>query len=164
MRRPPKHPWSKLQKRLYLLVDPRIRFQVHCRLVRMQSQRGSTDLPRYWITLDGETIWDYPGQFVVAGGGVRRADGGFIRGYPYSTDVPAISDLIREYIDTPVEDLLTRRFEGDHWGLVNILRAADRRIGRRQWPALQRKTRNHAARQVLNARAGQQDESTDGSI
>lgn len=118
----------------------------------MKSQRGSTDLPRYWITLGDQTIWDYPGQFVDPRGGVRRADGTFIRGYPHSTDISEISDLIREYIDTPVEELLTHHFERDHWGLANILRAADRRIGRRQWPALRRKTDNKAAIQVLNAR------------
>ena len=151
MRAVARRPWSKLQKQLYLLVDPRIRFQIHCRLVRMQSQRGSTDLPRYWITLDGETIWDYPGQFVVPGG-TRRLDDAFVAGYPYSTDVPAISELIREYIDTPADELLTHHFEGDHWGLANILRAADRRIGRRHWPDIKRKTHNQAALKVLAAR------------
>ena len=151
--RAPKHPWSKLQKRLYLLVDPRIRFQIHCSRVRMQSRRGSTDLPRYWITLDNETIWDYPGDFVVAGG-TRRLDDKFVPGYPYNTDVPLISELIRDYIDTPAEELLTRHFDGDHWGLANILRAADRRIGRRQWRDLKKKTHNQAALKVLAARAG----------
>jgi hypothetical protein len=149
--KPPKHPWSKLQKQLYLLIDPAIRFQVHCRVVRMRSQRGSTDLPRYWITLNGETIWDYPGQFVVPGG-TRRTDDKFVKGYPYNTDIPNISQLIREYIDTPADELLTRHFDDDHWGLANILRAADRRIGRRQWPGLKRKTHNQAALKVLAAR------------
>ena len=144
-----------------MLIDPRIRFQIHCRIVRMQSQRGSTDLPRYWITLDGETIWDYPGQFIVEGGDVRRTDGSVIRGYPYSTDVPEISDLIREYIDTPIESLLSHQFDGDHWGLANILRAADRRIGRRQWSALKRKTHNHAAHRVLQARTDKREEPTE---
>lgn len=56
--------WSKLQKELYNLIAPELDFQIHCRAYRMDSQSGSTDLPRYWITLGKETIWDYPGQFV----------------------------------------------------------------------------------------------------
>lgn len=151
MRKPPKHPWSKLQKQLYLLLDPGLDLQIHCAVVRMQSQRGRTDLPRYWITLNGETIWDYPGQFVVPGG-TRGVDGRFVKGYPYNTDIPEISELIRQYIDTAPGELLTSHFENDHWGLANILRAADRRIGRRSWPAMRKKTHNQAALKVLTAR------------
>ena len=160
MSRPPKHPWSKLQKRLYLLVDPHLNFQIHCRLVRMQSQRGSTNLPRYWVTLDGETIWDYPSHF-VAPGGTRRLDGSFVKGYPYNTDISDISQLIREYIDMPPAELLTRHFESDHWGLANILRAADRRVGRRHWPVLKRKIHNQAALKVLAARSRVKAQSND---
>ena len=53
---------------------------------------------------------------------------------------------------TPAAELLTRQFVNDHWGLINILRAADRRIGQRQLPALRRKTHNIAALKVLDAR------------
>ena len=144
--------WSKLQKQLYQLFDPQIRIQVQCRVVRMNSQYGSTDSPRYWITLGKEVIWDYPGQFALSGGGTARADGTKIVGYPHVTDVPLISALIREYIDTPVSLLLSKQFANDHWGLVNILRAADRRIGARQWPKLRRKIYNIAALKVLAER------------
>ena len=144
--------WSKLQSALYRITDPTIRFQIQCRVVRMDSAYGSTDLPRYWITLGKETIWSYPGQFVVPGGATRRVDSPKLTFYPHMTDVPAISDLIREYIDTPVADLLTRQFTNDHWGLVNILRAADRRIGQRQLPLLRRKVHNLAALKVLDLR------------
>ena len=61
-------PWSKLQKEVYLLVDPKLEFQIHCVAYRMCSQWGSTDLPRYWITLDKETIFDYPKQFIHSEG------------------------------------------------------------------------------------------------
>jgi hypothetical protein len=147
-------PWSKLQAALYRLVDPGIRFQLQCRVVRMNSANGSTNLPRYWITLGKEVIWDYPGQFVVpgSGGATRRVDGSALSHYPHQTDVPVISELIREYIDTPAAQLLSRQFGNDHWGLINILRAADRRIGQRQLPQLRRKTHNIAALKVLDAR------------
>jgi hypothetical protein len=144
--------WSKLQSALYRIVEPSIRFQIQCRVVRMSSSYGSTNLPRYWITLGRETIWSYPGQFVVPGGATRRVDSSKLTYYPHVTDVPAISDLIREYIDTPVAELLTKQFANDHWGLVNILRAADRRIGQRQLPLLRRKIHNLAALKVLDVR------------
>jgi hypothetical protein len=118
----------------------------------MNSACGSTDLPRYWITLGKETIWSYLGQFAVPGGATKRVDSSELTYYPFITDVPAISDLIREYIDTPASELLSKQFSNDHWGLVNILRAADRRIGQRQLPALRRKIHNIAALKVLDVR------------
>jgi hypothetical protein len=144
--------WSKLQSALYRIVAPGIRFQLQCRVVRMNSANGGTNLPRYWITLGKETLWAYPDQFALAGGGTRRVDQAKIIWYPHQTDVSDISNLIREYIDTPVAELMSKRFEHDHWGLINILRAADRRIGQRQLPALRRKIHNAAALKVLDAR------------
>jgi len=42
----------------------------------MRSQNGgSTDLPRYWITLDKNVIWDYPKDFIAGNGGVRNFHG-----------------------------------------------------------------------------------------
>ena len=66
--------WSKLQKELYLIIDPNIDFQIHCSVYRMQSRMGSTDLPRYWITLNKEIIFDYPCQFVNAEGEINNPD------------------------------------------------------------------------------------------
>jgi len=118
--------WSKLQKAVEALfvTEPKIRIQ--CRSYRMGSQRGSTNLPRYWVTLDKETIWDYPKDFKAA----------VENGYPYQTDISTFSDLIRQYIDTPLDQLLINSLEQYTWGLTDILRAADRRLGRerlREW-------------------------------
>ncbi|MFB6366319.1 hypothetical protein ACFCP7_20060 [Paenibacillus elgii] len=143
--------WSKLQKELYLIITDQIDFQIHCVAYRMDSVYGSTDLPRYWITLDQDTIWDYPKQFVTYDGGVRNLTG-FVAGYPYTTDISDISKLIREYIETPKNELMSKVFEHDHWGLINILRCADRRIGRRRFKQLRKKIHNKAALKVLQAR------------
>ena len=51
--------WSKLQKSLYLIVADNVDFQIHCSVYRMKSQRGSTDIPRYWITIGKDIIFDY---------------------------------------------------------------------------------------------------------
>jgi hypothetical protein len=140
--------WSKLQKEVYDLIDPKIGFQLHCRLYRMNSQYGSTDLPRYWISIGKEIIWDYPKDFINKPHPERTPP----KFYPYGTDVPDISNLIREYIDTPKNELIDKKFENDHWGLINILRAADRRIGKRQFEKLNIKIKNKAALIVLQKR------------
>ncbi|HEX2620624.1 MAG TPA: hypothetical protein VHL11_10760 [Phototrophicaceae bacterium] len=139
--------WSKLQRGLYNLIAHELDFQIHCAVYRMDSERGSTDLPRYWITLNQDIIWDYPRQFID-----QPTRAGLITVYPYNTDISAISDLIRAYIDTPLAELLTRHFEADYWGLVNILRATDRRIGQRRLSLLKRKIHNRAALKIIEQR------------
>ena len=148
------HRWSKLQKELYLIIDPNIDFQIHCSVYRMQSRMGSTDLPRYWITLNKEIIFDYPCQFVNAEGEIKNfAPNALSIHYPYNSDIRDISHLIREYIDTPKTELMNKHFENDYWGLINILKAADKRIGYRRLEILRKKTGNRAAQKVIAARA-----------
>lgn len=140
-------PWSKLQKKLYTIRADGIRFQIQCRLYRMKSQCGSTDFPRYWITLDKEIIWDYPKDFINTPHPGRKPK----VAYPYITDISAISDLIREYVDTPKEQLMSKSFERDYWDLIDIFRAVDKRIGLRRLDEL-KKTKNLAARKIVEKR------------
>ena len=144
-------PWSKLKRDLSKIIDDSINFQIHCVAYRMDSQYGSTNLPRYWITLGKETIWDYPKDFVKEDGTKNYLDKK-IHAYPYSSDVPDISDLLREYIDTPKEIIFEKHFENDKWGLANILKSADRRIGKRRLVELQSKTHNVAANKIIEER------------
>mgnify|MGYP000855690618 CR=1 FL=1 len=145
--------WSKLAKRLYELVDESIDFKLHCTVYRMQSRRGSTDLPRYFITLAGEIIFDYPKDFVLKSGGVKSlAQGALTKIYPYGNDISNIGELIREYIDTPKEELFAKHFDADEWGLVNILKAADKRIGKRRLQILAKNRKNQAMQKVIAAR------------
>ncbi len=134
--------WSKLQKQIYNLLLPELELQIHCAAYPMRSQYGSTDLGRYWITLGREIIWDYPKDFA----GAKRK-------YPYTTDIAAISELVREYVDTPVEALLRKRFDQDMWGLTAILKAADRRLGRERLTLVLGDEESEAARRVLARRA-----------
>ena len=84
-----------------------------------KSQSSEPQIPRYWVTIGKgktkETVWDYPGDFEVCP-------------YEWTEDVPDISNLIREYIDTPRSKVKTRVFENDKFGLVNVLRQYDRRF------------------------------------
>lgn len=157
------HRWSKLQKELYLIIDPRINFQLHCSVYRMQSQWGSTDLPRYWITLGKEIIFDYPKQFVNGDGLIDNLSAqGKDMVYPYNCkDICSISNLIRAYIDTPVDEIMTKHYDQDFWGLANILRAADRRIGLRRLETLRKRKGNLAAQKVILARRSLQNKSAD---
>lgn len=143
-------PWSKLQKEYYLLIADGLNIQLQCRAYRMDSQMGSSNLPRYWITLNKETIWDYPKHFV----GREHPKRAEMEGYPYITDIPDISNLIREYIDTPKDELFDKEFKNDHWGLTDILKASDKRIGKRRLPELQKNLNDEAALKVVQARKG----------
>ena len=113
--------WSKLQKSLYLIVSDKVDFQIHCSIYRMKSQRGNTNLPRYWITIDNEIIFDYPKQFM------NNKEN---QNYPYETQISDISECIREYSDCPVNFFLEKNFENDLWGLTDILKAVDKRLGK----------------------------------
>ena len=113
--------WSKLQKSLYSIVSDKVDFQIHCSVYRMNSQRGKTDLPRYWITIGKDIIFDYPKQFMSSDQNKK---------YPYETQISDISDCIREYIDCPVNLLPEKKFDNDTWGLTDILKAVDKRLGK----------------------------------
>ena len=146
--------WSSLQRQLYQLVDEEIDFQLHLSKYRMRSARGSTDLPRYWISLKDEIIFDYPKQFIRKG-----EDGNFIENlkgeraeYPYITDISKISDLIREYIDTPKEEIFSKQFENDAWGLADIIKAADRRIGKSRLEQLKSATDSEVVKKIIDCR------------
>ncbi len=142
--------WSKLQKSLMQMVSPTVKLQIHCAVYDMKSQYGSTGLPRYWITLSKEIIWDYPRQFVS----LLSLAPGAINPWPYATDISEISGLIREYIDTPREQLLEKTFPDDRWNLTELLRAADRRIGVERLRALAETTSNPAVQKILTLRLG----------
>lgn len=150
--------WSKLQREIYNLLDESINIQIHCGVYRMNSQRGSTDLPRYWITLDEDVLFDYPKQFLDKrlsdyGRNRRRPEYQTVeKMYPYITDVSTISNIIRDYIDTPLTSLVSCRFEHDEWGITDILKAADRRIGKNKLLEYFSGSEDDAVNKILVAR------------
>lgn len=46
-----------------------------------------------------------------------------------------VSNLIEEYIECPEENLI-QKFKHDQWGLTDIFRVCDRRIGKRRFREL----------------------------
>ena len=136
--------WSKLQKELYNIMDSSVKFQMHCSIYKTRSSwvtkdgKGREMIPRYWITVgdDKKILWDFPNKFMDEIGLVRSYQT-YLDEYPwtdgetyYSRDnYKWVSDLIREYINTPRDKMQTKDF-GRDFGLSNIFRAYDRRIGK----------------------------------
>jgi len=140
--------WSKLQKKYYGFRAGGLNIQLHCNAHRMKSQWGNAKLSRYWITLGKEIIWDYPKDFF----GTKHPEQKCQLEYLYLPDVTDISDLIEEYLNTSKHDIMNKIFDNDKWGLINILRASDRRIGTRRLHKLKKKTNNVAARKIIDVR------------
>jgi len=140
--------WSKLQHELRALFVPDLRLDIQCRVYGMNSARAQTFLPRYWISLKRQTIWDYPKDFPDTG-----------KDYPDVTDVSMIPDLLGLYIDTPRSHLLHRVFADDRWGITDIMKVADRRLGLRRLESMRHEL-SAPALKVLAARAALGRDST----
>ena len=132
-------PFTKLSKEIEKLFVPELKMSMKCLSYPMKSQRGSTSVPRFFIKLDKEIIWDFPKDFPVDGE------------YPYWANQIGISKLIREYIDAPINGLLNKKFEIEHvsvikqylysnhqdnydfnLNLTDLFKVADRRIGKKK--------------------------------
>ena len=140
--------WSKLQSRVYNIMDPALNFQIHCALYEMNSNNGyhGSKLPRYWITIGKDIVFDYPKQFDTTYKYGRNS-------YPWDTDISNISDSIEEYLHTPRNELL-EQFSNDKCKVTDILRLCDRRIGKRQllkmYDTLENETLKNIVRLRLN--------------
>ena len=139
--------WSKLQSRLYGLMESSMDFQIHCALYEMNSNDGyhGSKLPRYFITVGKDIVFDYPKDFDTT------YKYGF-NSYPWDSDISAISDLIEAYIQRPVTDIM-KPFENDRWGLTDILRICDRRVGRRRLQEIKERTLDEKLLQMINKRS-----------
>ena len=118
--------WSKLQKQVHNLFCPELKMKIYCTVYTQYFPQDTFDDPRWWITLDKKIIWDFPSQFL------EWKHPELKNPVEYLDCHGLVSPLLRQYLDTPQDELLTKSFEDDHWGLIDILRAADRRIGKKQ--------------------------------
>jgi hypothetical protein len=110
--------WSKLQRDIYKLIDPNLNLQIQCRAYRMpKSSSHNPQIPRYWITLDKDIIFDFPKNYSLQE-----------KGQMY-IHIPNISQSIREYINTPLSELLNKEFD-NNFGFTDFLKASDRRLGK----------------------------------
>lgn len=104
------------------------------------SQSTTPQIPRFWITLGKEIIFDVP----------KNAT--YRQKHQMYDHIPAISDLIRAYVDAPVDGLVGRVFPNDTFNLADVFKAMDRRIGRRQWDKVP--VTSDAVKKILDLRRG----------
>ncbi len=136
--------WSNLQKALYGIISPDMDFQIHCVAYPMRSKSGwgHESVPRCWITIGKEIVWDFPKCCPQ-----EQLDKMY---YPYCGNLSFISQTIRDYIDCPRNELLTFDEEDRHWGLLPILKVCDHRIGKRRLREMH--TDNPIVRQIIALR------------
>ena len=137
--------WSKLQKRIYAIVDPTIDWQIHCVVYRYNGWNCEHAVPRYFITLNGRIIFDWPKDFPIINDREQYWESISLH---VQTAASRISKAIEDYLNAPIEKQLIMT---DPWGVTDIVRAADRHIGKRRWHELFAVS-NDAARQVLISR------------
>jgi len=130
--------FSRLQKLIQNIWCERLPLQLHCSSYRRE---GASDIGRYWITLDKDIIWQAPGDYYK----VLDKDA-------LDHTATEVTIVLREYLDCPREELLTREFAADQFGLVDVMRAADRRIGLKKLSHLLERHETDPARKVLEAR------------
>jgi len=130
--------FSRLQKLIKSIWCESLPLQLHCSSYRRE---GAADIGRYWITLDKKLIWQAPGDYYE---GLEKD--------ALDHTATEVTIVLRQYLDCPRGELLTREFDADQFGLVDIMRAADRRIGLKKLSHLLERNEIDPARKVLEKR------------
>lgn len=140
--------WSKLQSRLYNIIDENLDFQIHMAVYPMNandSHHGKARmLPRYWITIGKEIVFDYPKEFDTT---YKYG----VNSYPWDSDIEEITNIIEEYIQAPKETIMNS-FENDRWGITDILRACDKRLGKHRLKDLYGKDCSNTVKKIIEQR------------
>ena len=90
--------WSKLQRKLYEVIDLNLNLQVHCIQHRGRGKSCINGIPRFWITLNGEVIFECLHQIMFLHGffdvGISQR--------PYDTDSADICGAVIRYVNAPL--------------------------------------------------------------
>jgi hypothetical protein len=142
-------PWSKLERRLRDLPDPaldmRFRFTVY-RQDAISTPHPTDPASKFWITLGRVTLWAVPSD--RHSGDKAHVDFSARRGPSW------LPEIAFDYLAVPRHELLDWTPPWNGWGLVDILKACDHRIGRRRWAALRSRINEPAALHLLELRSG----------
>ena len=141
--------WSKLKKLIEDLFASGLPLQIHCTAIRTTpDNEGSLAevLGVFKVCLAKNVIWNFPRQFVNEE--TVYPDGG----NQYSFGVRDLNELLRDYLDTPKNALLKKEFSRDFFGLTNILKAADRRLGLERLELHFKDCEQESLRNVLSTR------------
>ena len=158
--------FSKLKKQIDGLFDPVLKMEFCCSAYPMRPKNGyaTRSIPRFYVKLDKKIIWDFPKDFDVDP-----------RSSEWCTD-NGISALVREYIDTPVSEILHKEFSGEYLrfgynrkgspktsrakqsdpdvvvSLTDLFKAADRRIGKEKLVQCSGSVKNFKAYTIICVR------------
>ncbi len=143
-------PWSKFEKRLRDLPDPaldmRFRFWAHRHDVIETPHPGAVAC-KLCIATGRRKLWSVPrGRHSDK----QDDDIGFLG--RCSPGRPA--ELSDEYLPSPRPHLIRGQANGSDRGLVDLLKACHRRLGRRPWPPLRQRLQEPSALRLLDRRAG----------
>jgi hypothetical protein len=151
--------FSKLKKQIDSLFEPSLKMEMCCYAYPIGGKHtwANRDIQRFCVKLDREIIWDYPKDFEA-----------FKLENSIYTDINSgISALIREYIDTPVDELLHKEFKSEHkeyfsylsrrksvvdYQLTDLFKAADRRLGREKLMNWVDESKHPKTSMILNKR------------
>ena len=102
--------------------------------------------------MGGEIIFDFPGQFL------KWKNPDELSAIEYlESEGHTLGLLVDEYLATPKAQLLDKVFERDRWGFTDILKTADRRLGKeRLLTKFASAESGDAAAKVLEARYGKE--------
>ena len=108
--------WSKLKKKVEKLMDKNLNFKIYCNAYEIGS--FGNEIPRWWITINGEIIWDFPKHY-------SQEDW-------YYEDLD-ISQRLDTYINSPSDDInMLIDLTEDQFDLIHLLLTCDKRIGKRR--------------------------------
>jgi hypothetical protein len=152
-------PFSKLKKVIDGLFDPKLKMHFCCYSYPVRSACGSSSIPRFCLKMDKEVIWDFPKDFEI-----KKEQ--FYSWYEYNH----LSELVRDYIDSPIDSLLQKEFKNDKvefpsythvfpegsvtidYKLAELFKTADRRLGKEKLLNWAKTKNNPKVHNILNKR------------
>lgn len=98
--------WSQIQRKLYDLIDPNLKLQVHCAVYPGGGRTCLNGIPRFWVMLGGEVIFDCLHDYMF-----MWQDKNFdIGNLPLEDDIAWCCGIVIRYFQAPVDCLMTLQF------------------------------------------------------
>lgn len=158
-------PFSKLKKIIGSLFDEKLKMEFCCIAYPIRGQWANNSIPRFYLKMGKEIIWDFPIDFDLAKSP-----------FYYWAGNNNIVELVREYIDTPPDQLLNKEFKLEtnefyseipgtrkkeqiiiNYKLTDLFKAADRRLGKEKIKNWALTLSNPAVDRIIQARFDKAD-------
>lgn len=153
-------PFSKLKKAIGSLFDEKLNMEFCCIAYPIRGQWANNSVPRFYLKMGKEIIWDFPKDFELTNSP-----------FYYWADNNNIVELVRDYIDTPLDLLLSKEFKLEtnefysdipgtkkqekitiNYKLTELFKAADRRLGKEKIKNWALTISNPAVDRIIQAR------------